>query len=354
MPTMDSDPNPDNPAASVSFFRSMPGAAKPAMASPVLPAVLPGGIDIPAWQARLLAAGVNPNRIASPDLIGQLEQAKTTTIDTLICSMLDTDPSVSLNAAIAESCTTDMAAGIDVLAKLTSAPAIWITADPDKPSDWFNEVKSRMAHAGLRLIPLRGDYPQTDPTLMLFTLLQCRLVPGKLPASKGVLLVDAAAAVAVGRCALSDSPAVETPLAVRDHFRRRTHLLNVPMGIRLAEVCDFLEIRNVDAVFRAGDFLRDLWITPDTPLGNGELVIHPTARHLDANPDPCIHCGWCLEACPTRIHPAGLLDAAQVKDLRAARRYGIEACIECGICSYVCPTRLPLLTAIRELKGASG
>jgi electron transport complex protein RnfC len=51
-----------------------------------------------------------------------------------------------------------------------------------------------------------------------------------------------------------------------------------------------------------------------------------------------------------RIHPAGLLEAAQDNDPDLAESYGLHACIECGICSYVCPSRLPLLPAIRELR----
>jgi electron transport complex protein RnfC len=323
----------------------MPGIAIPPLSTP-----LQIDADIPSWQKRLLAAGVNPSRIASPDLIGQLEHAKLLKIDTVICSVLDTDPSVPLNASIAGAFTTEMSAGIAALAKLTAAARVWITADPDKPSDWFAGVQTQLNNAALRLIPLRGDYPQTDPTLMLFTLLQRRLTPGKLPSTKGAMLIDAATAVAVGRCALSDSPALSTPLAVRDHFTARTHLVSAPMNVRLADVLEFLDIHHADSVYRAGDFLRDLWITPDAPMGNGELVVHPTAKHLDANPDPCIHCGWCLEACPMRIHPAGLLDAAQQGKAKLAEKYGINACIECGICSYVCPTRLPLLTAIKGMK----
>jgi electron transport complex protein RnfC len=68
------------------------------------------------------------------------------------------------------------------------------------------------------------------------------------------------------------------------------------------------------------------------------------------NPDPCIRCGWCVEACPSSIHPAGLLDASQRRDHAAADRYGISACVECGLCDYVCPSRLPILNGIRMMR----
>jgi electron transport complex protein RnfC len=331
----------------VSVFRPMPGVLLVPSAS-VTPK--PADTDIAGWRALLIAAGLKVNRVASPDLLGQVQQARQIQIDTIICSVLDTDPSVPINATIAEAFTREMAVGIDLLAKLTGAGRIWFTADPDKSSAWFAEVQGWIQNPGPRLVPLRGDYPQTDPTLMLHTLLQRRLLPGKLPTEKKAMLLDAAAAVAVGRCVLYEPPLRATELAVRDHFQRHTHFLSVPIGVRLGEVCDFLNIRRADAVFRAGDFLRDQWITRDSLLGGEELVVHATARHLNANPDPCIHCGWCLEACPTRIHPAGLLDAAQQNDLSAGKHFGLGACIECGICSYVCPTRLPLLAAIRLLK----
>jgi electron transport complex protein RnfC len=63
-----------------------------------------------------------------------------------------------------------------------------------------------------------------------------------------------------------------------------------------------------------------------------------------------------MEACPTLLHPASALEAAQRNDAVMARRAGIDACIECGLCSYVCPSRLPLLGSIRSMRSlmASG
>jgi electron transport complex protein RnfC len=334
----------------VSVFRPMPGVAL--VPSPIV-TPKPADTDVAGWRALLIASGISIHRVTSPDLLGQLQQARQIQLDTIICSVLDTDPSVPFNATIAEAFTREMAAGIGLLARMTGASRVWITADPDRSSAWFTTIQNLKQNPPPRLVPLRGDYPQTDPTLMLYTLLQRRLLPGKLPTEKKAMLLDAAAAVAVGRCVMYESPMRSIEIAVRDHFQQKTHFLTVPVGVRLGDVCDFLEIQHPEALFRAGDFLRDQWLTRDSKLGGGELVIHATARHLDANPDPCIHCGWCLEACPMRIHPAGLLDAAQRNDLRAGKHFGLGACIECGICSYVCPTRLPLLSAIRGMRTQS-
>ena len=71
-------------------------------------------------------------------------------------------------------------------------------------------------------------------------------------------------------------------------------------------------------------------------------------------PDPCVRCNWCAEACPTRLRPAGVLEAAQYEDVALAERHGVDACIECGICSYVCPSHLPLLDGVRRIRALRG
>ena len=70
--------------------------------------------------------------------------------------------------------------------------------------------------------------------------------------------------------------------------------------------------------------------------------------------DPCIRCGWCLEICPTGVHPAGVLEAAQRSDAEMARQFGAHACIACGLCNYICPSNLPLMEAVERRRAESG
>jgi len=103
-------------------------------------------------------------------------------------------------------------------------------------------------------------------------------------------------------------------------------------------------------ILRTGHPLRDRRVWRDVPIDTGELSFHVAAPDPPIHSAPCIRCAWCVEGCPARIHPAGLLEAAQRLDLDLADHHGLDACIECGICTYVCPSQLPLLEGIRTLR----
>jgi len=118
----------------------------------------------------------------------------------------------------------------------------------------------------------------------------------------------------------------------------------------VGEICQRLGIQWKNRVHRGGDLLRDIQIQPDAVVGGGELIFHVSNASPAINPSPCIRCGWCVDACPTRVQPAAVLEACQRNDIDLAERAGIEACIECGVCSYVCPSQLPLLEGIRKMK----
>jgi Na+-translocating ferredoxin:NAD+ oxidoreductase RnfC subunit len=180
------------------------------------------------------------------------------------------------------------------------------------------------------------------------------------------LLLDAPAAAAVGRALGSAAglpgaaasgdqghapePMLTVPIELRDADRARCTVFTAAVGTPLRHVLDAAGLKIQGLTFRAGAALRDVKVSCDAIIDGGELTVDAGRITPLINPDPCIRCGWCVESCPVRIHPAGLLEAAQETDQALAEHYGLHACIECGVCSYVCPSRLPLLDSIRELR----
>jgi Na+-translocating ferredoxin:NAD+ oxidoreductase subunit C len=306
--------------------------------------------DLGRWIDRLRGAGVWADRTTSPDLIAQLHQALRRPIDTIICNLVDHDAHLRLQATLAGRFGHLIVSALSLLARLTGVHNVWVATEAGGPNRWWQPLRRELRAGGIDIVPVLADYPQADPTLLIYTLLRRRLRPGRLPTEQGVLLLDGVAAVAVGRAAVRDQPMLQTPLAVRDHLRDRSHVLVAPIGTPVRHVLGQLELPNESVTLLRGDVLRDQPTTCDAVLAGGEAVLHVLHAMPPVNPDPCIRCAWCAQACPTQVQPAGVLESSQRMDLDLAERSGIEACIECGICSYVCPSHLPLLAGIRAVK----
>jgi Na+-translocating ferredoxin:NAD+ oxidoreductase subunit C len=304
------------------------------------------------WIERIRRAGIWADRHASPDLIGQLNQAVSRPIDTVVCTVLDSDASMRLNGTILARYGEPVAEGTSLLARITGASRAILAVEADAHPAWAVPWWDAARSARLEVVELANDYPQADPTLMVYSLTKRRLRPGNLPTTQGVLVVDAAAAWAIGQVARGTAM-LSSPLAVHDHLRRRSHYLDVPVGTPLQYVLDKVAGWEDGFVIRGGDLLRDLRLRIDAVVGGGELTIHLTGPERDLIPEPCIRCAWCVEACPTLVHPASVLEAAQRRDMKMAERAGLGACIECGVCAHVCPSRLPILDAIREIRNHS-
>ncbi len=308
--------------------------------------------DLPfsGWIDRLRNLGVWADRWTSPDLLAQLHACLRRPIDTVVCNILDVDPALPLQAMVAGQWPAEVMAGVATFASLTGAGRAWLAVSSSIDESAWTTLRSALSGTDVRLVPLRNDFPRANPGLLMRELSDRPLRPGQLPPEQGVLMLDAAAALAAGRCFLHDEPMLTAPLAVFDQITGRAYFRTVPVGAKLRDVLTDIDVETFGARLFAGTPLRQELLNGDCVVGGGELTIYRSTRIPDTNPDSCIRCAWCVEACPVNIQPAGILEAAQREDPQLAHEYGLEACIECGICAYVCPSHLPLLEGVRTLR----
>ncbi len=89
--------------------------------------------------------------------------------------------------------------------------------------------------------------------------------------------------------------------------------------------------------------------TPITKQMGGLIVLRPD-QVKRFEPQPCINCGLCVEACPVRIVPGQLSKYCEYGRFEEAEANDLALCIECGLCAYVCPAKRPMIHYFRHAK----
>lgn len=304
-----------------------------------------------ATLEQLKEGGIHVDRWVSPDLLGQVEQAIGRPPKFVLCGGIDLDPAVPLQRTLAAEHAIDIAAGAAALGKLFGTAHVLLAVPEDMAASGVAALRTAARAACVRLFPLLERYPLAYPSLLIHRTTGHKLAPGKLPTEAGVLLLDAPAAIAIARQLLHGEPMRRVPMGIYDETHSRTHLLRVPVGATLGEILSAADVPAESTELWAGHVLRHVPISREAVVGSGDLTVFASSPRRPEAPAACLRCGWCVEACPVNIQPAGLLDAAQQNDPQLAEQYGLRSCIDCGICSYVCPSRLPLQSSIRQMRG---
>ncbi|MDE6416972.1 MAG: 4Fe-4S dicluster domain-containing protein, partial [Duncaniella sp.] len=86
--------------------------------------------------------------------------------------------------------------------------------------------------------------------------------------------------------------------------------------------------------------------------GTSGILLLDESQASRLEPEPCIRCGKCVEACPMGLEPFLLSTLSRLKDFESALEEKVVNCIECGCCSFSCPANRPILDYIRIGKAA--
>ena len=115
---------------------------------------------------------------SAPQLLEQLRSCQQAKPSRLICSLLDGDTDLPLQGVLGLREPAAIVQGVAMLRARTGISRAWLIVDAALPVEWTRQLNKLADEARLRCIFIRNDYPQSDPTLLLYTLLDRRLRPG--------------------------------------------------------------------------------------------------------------------------------------------------------------------------------
>jgi electron transport complex protein RnfC len=285
------------------------------------------------------------------------EKLATAACKTLIVNGAECEPYISCDDLLMREHAAEVVAGALLMTNLLDAPRCIVAIERDKPAAIaaIEAAAAATADERLKLAEVPTIYPAGGERQLVELLTGDEVPSGRYPSELGYVCHNVGTAAALQRLAFHGEPLLSRVVTVTGGGIAIPQNVLVPLGAPLAELIEFCGGYAGDvARLIVGGSMMGVALPDDAiPVGKAtNCVIAATADEIrtDLAEWPCIRCGDCAAACPSRLLPQDLLVAAQGRDFATLDTLGLGDCIECGCCDVVCPSHIMLTERFRGAK----
>jgi len=272
-------------------------------------------------------------------------------VDCLIINGAECEPYLTCDYRLMKEKTAEVKRGIDLLATALGVKKIFIGIENNKPDC----IELFSAFENLTVVRLKKRYPMGSEKHLIYSCTGRKVPVKKLPADAGCVVQNVATAYAVYEAVDLNKPLYERVMTVSGNGVIHPKNLRVKLGTPFDKIIDFCGGMTDDAamMIAGGPMMGPTLLSTDyytTKTTSGLLILKPEEISL-SEPNNCINCGRCAEACPMRLQPMLIDFYTQAHDYDKAAKYGgVRNCINCGTCAYVCPAKKSLVQSIALCK----
>lgn len=279
-------------------------------------------------------------------------------VDTVLLNGLDCEPYQVANYLLLMERPYELIRGAKILRRLLGAERV-VLAVGEKSLEGLETVNSKLFALNeevLTSVALPDDYPQGEDHQLIRALLSKKLPRGEDPRAIGVVILHVETVIALYEAVAMGKPFYERVVTVTGECVVQPKNLVARIGTPLQDL-----IRSCQGFLREPGRLVARSVMTGTPQENLEAPVVKSLNALIALPaedtsrgpvEPCIRCGFCVDACPAQINPCMITMAAESVDYALAEEFGVADCVHCGNCTYVCPSYRPMADLIRQAEEA--
>ena len=236
--------------------------------------------------------------------------------------------------------------GIRVMMQCLGVDRAVIGVEKNKPDAIARLRETVPDDLDIEVIGLTVKYPQGAEKMLIKAVTGREVPSGKLPMHVGAVVQNVGSIAAIAEVFETGYPLIERIVTVTGPGIRKPQNLIVPVGTKLRDVVEFAGGLAEDAteIIFGGPMMGMPQPDMDVPVmkGTSGIVVLTEKESARPTPQPCIHCGRCLEACPVFLNPQHLGQLAQLGRYEEMSEHHLMDCMVCGSCSYVCPSNIPL------------
>jgi electron transport complex protein RnfC len=281
-------------------------------------------------------------------------------IDTLIINGAECEPYLTNDYRIMLEQSEHVITGIGYLLKATKAKKAIIGIEDNKQPAaqrlkiaLQNEGADFAANISIELVQTK--YPQGAEKTLITALLGKQVPSYGLPLDVGVVVVNVTSAAEIGRLLPQGRGIQERVITISGPGVKKPGNYQIPIGTPLRFALEYVGVSDaLSQVYLGGPMMGqalpslDISITKGT---SGFVAFTNEQTGSTKTQYPCIHCSYCIDACPMHLNPSQLgILAANKRYQTMADQYHLMACFECGSCAFVCPSNLPLVQQFRVAK----
>ena len=268
-------------------------------------------------------------------------------VDTLVINGAECEPYLTADAREFLENSETVMSGIEAVMKHLGIAKCLICIERNKPECIDLMCSLAKGAQGVEVKPLPSRYPQGAEKVLVESATGREVPQGGLPADAGVLVLNVTTVSTIGKFLATGMPLTTRRMTVDGDAVANPQNLEVIVGTPMQEVLDFCGVKegvSVGKMIMGGPMMGVAIADAQTPVlrqNNGLLVFSEKMAKLP-EPQPCIRCGRCIDACPMGLAPVQIAGAFTNKDTEELGKLCVDLCMMCGSCSYVCPAKRPV------------
>ncbi|WP_418451285.1 electron transport complex subunit RsxC [Alistipes sp.] len=246
----------------------------------------------------------------------------------------------------------ELIVGVTILMKALGVGNAFIGIENNKPDAIAHLTALAASYAGVRVVPLKVQYPQGGEKQLIAAVTGREVPPPPaLPIDVGAVVCNASTTLAVYEAVQKNKPLVERVVTVTGKGVARPCNLLVRMGTPVSALLEAAGGLPEDAgkVLNGGPMMGRAMVNLDSPVTKGcsGITVLGGREALRGADSACIKCAKCVSACPMGLEPYLLSKLTRKQAWERLETEQITNCIECGCCQFTCPAYLPLLDYVR-------
>lgn len=314
----------------------------------------PFAMDPKEIALRVGAAGiVGMGGAAFPSAV-KLDLGRKSGIHTLFVNGGECEPYLTCDDRLMRERAAEIVDGVRIMLHGLGAPRSFVVIEDNKPEAYkaMSEAAQPFPEVNVVLVPSR--YPMGWDRAMIRYILRKEIPADARATDLGVLMHNVATAYSTHRALRFGEPLIRRIVTVSGGAVGRPMNIEAPLGTLLSDLLKFCGCDPAEAsrLIIGGPMMGEALPHAGVPLVKGinGLLALRADETTQSEPQPCIRCSRCVEACPVGLLPLEMSSRIKAGKLDSAVDYGLKDCISCGSCSYVCPSDIPLVHYFKYAK----